>query len=268
MAKQYAEARNRIQTGDLIAFRKRGGLLATLTRWVTRSPYTHTALALWVGCGQHRRLLVAEAKASGAFLTPLSQYAEESFDIFRAPGEVASTIEQALWETLGVPIGYDFADLVRIAANRLIGWPLPEADNVLKICSALSATIWLQAGWHPKRLPSIPAPCDVVAALDAPPALEVRPTKRPRGNCLTYAWRNWRYRRGDHLVVRKSHWGWFPHFLVMSKPREEEIVIKDFQPVSPKKRTFPPIIFRGKEVTSAYRKTHPSESQPSTKETS
>ena len=35
-------------------------------------------------------------------------------------------------------------------------------------------------------------------------------------NCLTYALRMARYgRSGDHLVIRKSHWGFFPHFAVL-----------------------------------------------------
>jgi hypothetical protein len=42
----YAQARDLIRTGDLIVLRKRGGWLPTLTRWVTKSPYTHTGLAV------------------------------------------------------------------------------------------------------------------------------------------------------------------------------------------------------------------------------
>ena len=87
----YSDVRAQIRTGDLIAFRKRHGLLATLTRWITKSPYNHTALVIWVGLGEERRLLVAEQKASGAFLTPLSQYAGDDFDVFDAPHEVDST---------------------------------------------------------------------------------------------------------------------------------------------------------------------------------
>ena len=73
-----------------------------------------------------------------------------------------------------MPIAYDFCDLLRIAAHRLIGWPLPAKDDVLKVCSALSATLWVQAGWEPWFLPSIPAPDDVVYALGVPPRLQVR----------------------------------------------------------------------------------------------
>lgn len=170
---QYADARDQIRTGDLIALRKRGGFLPTLTRWITKSPYTHTALAVWVG-EDNPRLLVAESKASGDFLTPLSQYAEVDFDVFTAPQQTLIAIEEVIWLTLGQHVGYDFADLVMIGLHRMVGMPLPKSDNSLKICSALSASMWLQAGWKPWFLPSIPAPDDVVAALGVPPRLTVR----------------------------------------------------------------------------------------------
>lgn len=200
----YSDVRAQIRTGDLIAFRTRRGMLARLTRWVTKSPYTHTALVIWVGLGADdphaqpaaslppeggaaglgwpgagrdaRRLLVAEQKASGAFLTPLSQYAGDDFDVFDAPHEVLLDVGDTIWKTLGQPIHYDVVDLLRIAANRLLGWPLPKRDDTSLVCSALSATIWLQSGWQPRwPLPSIPAPDDVVSALGVPPVLQFRP---------------------------------------------------------------------------------------------
>lgn len=173
----YTDIRAGIRTGDLIAFRKRNGLLARLTRWVTKSPYTHTALAVWIyHYGGEHRLLVAEQKGSGAFLTPLSQYAGSDFDVFDAPREVVLEVHNMIWKTLGRAIGYDVLDLLRIAANRLIGWPLPKRDDANLVCSALSATIWLKSGWQPRwPLPSIPAPDDVVSALGVPPVLQYRP---------------------------------------------------------------------------------------------
>lgn len=188
-ALNYYQARTLIATGDLIAFRQRRGLLHWLIRRVTRSPYTHTAIAVWVGVAQDHcrdplylrgrgcgRLLVAEAKLSGAMLTPLSQYAAIDFDVLPYPGEVRGGVESALWRTIGRPTGYDVLDLVRIAAHRLFGRPLPARDNARRVCSALSAEIWLRAGWKPKTpLPSIPAPDDVVAARGEP-VLRVRST--------------------------------------------------------------------------------------------
>jgi len=185
---RYNQARSLIATGDLIAFRQRRGLLHWLIRNVTRSPYTHTAIAVWAGTEgnpQHhslfvrhysgRRLLVAEAKASGAMLTPLSQYATVDFDVLACPREAKVNVEPILWRTIGNPITYDVLDLLRIAAHRLLGWPLPVRDDARRICSALSAEIWHRAGWQAKSpLPSIPAPDDIVAAHGGNPFLCVR----------------------------------------------------------------------------------------------
>lgn len=185
----YAQARTLIATGDLIAFRQRGGLLHWLIRRVTRSPYTHTAIAVWAGPEGHphhpgvfkrhhsaRRLLVAEAKASGAMLTPLSQYAGVDFDVLPCPREAKVKVEPILWRIIGHPIAYDVLDLLRIAAHRLFRRPLPVRDDARRICSALSAEIWHRAGWS-ATLPSIPAPDDIVAAHGGPPILCVRGAK-------------------------------------------------------------------------------------------
>jgi hypothetical protein len=60
-------------------------------------------------------------------------------------------------------------------------------------------------------------------------------------NCLVYALRKW-FRHGGYLIIRKSRWGWFPHFLWSpAAPPEAEQYI----PVNPKRRLLPPLIFRG-----------------------
>lgn len=170
---RYADARLKIHTGDLIAFRKRQGVLPTLTRWITDSPYTHTAVAVWVEAGGIFRLLVAEANGAGSSLSPLSGYAHIDFDVYSSPVD-RCRVDTATWRVLGRKVRYGFNDLLRIAANRLLGWPLPQADDGDLICSALSATIYRLAQWRPVGLPSIPAPSDVVAALNAAPLCEVR----------------------------------------------------------------------------------------------
>lgn len=74
-------------------------------------------------------------------------------------------------------------------------------------------------------------------------------------NCLTYALRMWRYGRcSDHLVVRKSHWGWFPHFSVFIELRDGTLVRKEYVPVTPRPRWIPPLFFRGAERTTYYSK--------------
>ena len=75
-------------------------------------------------------------------------------------------------------------------------------------------------------------------------------------NCLTYAIRQFRYgRKGDHLVIRRSHWGWFPHFAVFYELQSGDIVKKEYVPIEPRCRWLPALFFKGREVTTTYRRT-------------
>lgn len=166
----YAEARGLIKSGDLIAVRSHRGGLSAITRVVTKSPYTHTAVAIWLA----DRLLLAEMNGGGACLVPASKYADTDFDVFPCPLADRGEVIQAAFDLLGLDIGYDFPDLLRIAGHELLGIALPPADDSNLICSALSASIYLHAGLVRVGLPSIPAPRDVVEWLFALAMLEVR----------------------------------------------------------------------------------------------
>ena len=72
-------------------------------------------------------------------------------------------------------------------------------------------------------------------------------------NCLTYALRIWRYgREGDHPVVRRSPFSRFPHFSVLFELANGDIVRKEYFPLKPVRRRFPPLFFKGREVTTYY----------------
>lgn len=164
----YAEARRWIKTGDLIAVRSTHGGFSAMVRWFTKSPYTHTAVALWV-CD---RLLMVETRIL-AGIVPMSQMDSKDFDVIRCPVTNPEHVFIEAFNILGMPVGYDFKDLLRIAARLKLGWKAPEVDDQSKVCSALSAAIYRLAGWRPVGLPGIPAPCEVVAAA-GPVAIEVR----------------------------------------------------------------------------------------------
>lgn len=168
---KYADARDLINTGDLIAVRSHRGGLSALTRIVTKSPYTHTAVALWLG----DRLLIAEMNGGGACLVPASKYADTDLDVFACPMRSADVVT-AMFDLLGMDISYAFGELLAIAAHELFGRALPpvEADDDDLICSALSAAIYLDAGLPRGSLPSVPAPRDVAAWMGVGPTLEVR----------------------------------------------------------------------------------------------
>lgn len=73
-------------------------------------------------------------------------------------------------------------------------------------------------------------------------------------NCLFFALRMWRISRTtDHLVIRISHWGPFPHFSVIFELADGSLVKKEFVPIAPKARWIPPLLFKGKVVTTFYR---------------
>jgi len=73
-------------------------------------------------------------------------------------------------------------------------------------------------------------------------------------NCLTYALRTARYARSsDHLVIRKSHWGWFPHFAIYIELQDGTLIKKEYVPIKPRPRWIPPLLFKGREVTTIYK---------------
>jgi len=65
---KYAQARDQIKNGDVLMYKGRG-LISSVIRWVTRSPYSHAALATW----WNQRLMVMEAKGQGVIVNPTSR---------------------------------------------------------------------------------------------------------------------------------------------------------------------------------------------------
>lgn len=164
----YADIRNQIKTGDLIAVKEKGSITSFAITTVTKSPYTHTAIAIWAG----GRLLVAETNPGGCRLAPLSQLDIYDFDVYECPVD-RNACEQALWKEVGSMISYGYLDCIRIFGYKVFGISLPVTDGVDLICSALSATIYKQAGWTPTGLPSIPWPGAVTDQLQNVKKFEV-----------------------------------------------------------------------------------------------
>lgn len=61
-------------------------------------------------------------------------------------------------------------------------------------------------------------------------------------NCLIFVLYQW-FTKGGYVVVRRSHWGWFPHFIWSADLKR----FQQFTPISEKRRyrLFPPLVFRG-----------------------
>ena len=72
-------------------------------------------------------------------------------------------------------------------------------------------------------------------------------------NCLTYALRKWRYTlAGHYLLIRKSHWAWFPHFAVLREARDGSLEKREYVPTNPRRQRFPPPSFVGRVKTTHY----------------
>lgn len=74
-------------------------------------------------------------------------------------------------------------------------------------------------------------------------------------NCLMFVLAVAKYgKAGDHLLIRKSHWGWFPHFAAIFEMADDSIIKKEYVPIDPSKKWLPPLFFKGKVITTTYRK--------------
>lgn len=74
-------------------------------------------------------------------------------------------------------------------------------------------------------------------------------------NCLTFALRVGRYYRNkDHLTIRKSKWGWFPHFAVIFE-FDDYLIKVEYVPTKPKRQWFLPLFFEGEVRETYYMKT-------------
>ena len=62
-----------------------------------------------------------------------------------------------------------------------------------------------------------------------------------RTNCLFWALARWA-RCGGYLLVRKSRWGPFPHFLWSP---DAPPAVESFVPLMPRRRLVPPLLFKG-----------------------
>jgi len=73
---------------------------------------------------------------------------------------------------------------------------------------------------------------------------------RGYSNCIIFALILYRRRklknRRGFLVIRRSHWGPFPHVMFGRLRKNGEIAVVGFGPISPKPRWIPPPLFKGK----------------------
>jgi hypothetical protein len=65
---KYDQVRDQIKNGDVFMYKGKG-FISSVIRWVTHSPYSHAALAVW----WNQRLMVMEAIGQGVIVNPTSR---------------------------------------------------------------------------------------------------------------------------------------------------------------------------------------------------
>jgi hypothetical protein len=149
----YALARPQIQDGDLIAVRDVHGLLGRATTLFTRSPYTHTGVATWVG----EHLFMADLNSGRNHLTAVSCLGK--FDVCEPPdGLPRDLIRDATFDWLARPISYGYLAFIVIGLKcalrirRFIHW------RQIVVCSGGSVEIYEKAAAAARMLRGIVVP--------------------------------------------------------------------------------------------------------------
>lgn len=138
----YQEARSQIATGDLIAVRTPNGIMGKLTRFFTRSPYTHTGIAIWIEGG----LYMGELNGGRNHLIPLSQLDHCDFDVYLPPANLTN-IADALFFWLRLQIEYGYLAFVAIGLLNYFNIKIFVHWRQLLVCSGWCVAIYEEAGW-------------------------------------------------------------------------------------------------------------------------
>jgi hypothetical protein len=138
----YEEARSRIETGDVISVRRKDGFMSKMIRAITRSPYTHSGIAIWLDGG----LWMAEINGGHNHLIPLSQLQDIDLDISECPVS-RDKVRTAILESLRARANYGMASFVIIGFVNLLKIKERLHSFKDKVCSEYIQAILISAGW-------------------------------------------------------------------------------------------------------------------------
>lgn len=136
----YDDARPQIQDGDLIGVLDVHGLLGRATTFFTRSPYTHTGVAVWLG----EHLFMADLNSGRNHLTALS--CVKKFDVFAPPaGMPRDLISRAALDWLASPINYGVLAFLAIGLKCFLRLKVFIHWRQIVVCSGGSVEIYQRA---------------------------------------------------------------------------------------------------------------------------
>lgn len=142
---EYKKTREEIEDGDVLLFQGTG-VFSRLIRWVTRSRYSHSGIALW----WNDRLMVLESTEPEVRVMPLSILVGHYplVDLYRPSGKVNHV---ALFEAATEALGKKYAvwTVVRYARRilfRIRGGGDPRKPPDKFVCSQLVSFAYREAG--------------------------------------------------------------------------------------------------------------------------
>ncbi len=139
----YAEARDRIEDGDIIFPRNSHNVGGKICQWFTNSPYFHVAIAFWIKDPRYNtKLCIVEEHMGGQRIVSLSAYSIYEMDIVKSPVPFSSYGEGLLDRT-GY-INYSYMDLIAIGLKEKFNYSWKNFSG--EVCSEMVARVLREQG--------------------------------------------------------------------------------------------------------------------------
>jgi hypothetical protein len=137
----YDEYAPLIKNGDLISVCVAHGIMGKATQFFTRSQYTHSGLAMWLG----GELFMAELNGGRNHLIPIIQLTD--FDVHACPTELTD-VHGAIRKWLSYPVPYGFVAFVAIGLLNWLRIKYYVHWRRILVCSGYCVAIYETAGWQ------------------------------------------------------------------------------------------------------------------------
>lgn len=140
----YENARELIQSGDIIFICNKGLFHHKLITWFTRSEHIHVGIAFWATIENSRHLMITEANGGAQRrIVNLSHYKDHQLDILTGPREWEDIKDRALARLGQVQYNWIQAGYIGVTEKfeSVFGFKLPEIDMPGEICSEFVADV-------------------------------------------------------------------------------------------------------------------------------
>jgi hypothetical protein len=147
----YKEARQQIQSGDVVFF-KTSSKIGSIIRFFTRSKYSHVGIAFWMESGRVRRLMIVEAQGGARRrIVNMSYYSgSKEMDVI-VPQMEWDVVSTRVLSRLG-KIPYGWLELVYVGFRefllKYLGIKIKRVNFPGEICSEFVANVYSMPKRH------------------------------------------------------------------------------------------------------------------------